>query len=48
MHEMGSPFFRQPVSSVGSWPSVLTACVKEEKCDGNFRQMNILHFGLGV
>ena len=44
---MGSPFFRQPVSSVGSSSSVLSACVREEKSNGNFNQMNIhsLWFG---
>ena len=42
MSEMGSPFFRQPLSSVGSSPSVMSACVKEEKeYNGKFRQMNI-------
>ena len=42
MSEMGSPFFRQPLSFVGSSPSVMYACVEEEKeYNGKFRQMNI-------
>ena len=42
MSEMGSPFFRQPLSFVGSSPSVMYACVEEGKeYSGKFRQMNI-------
>ena len=40
MSEMGSPFFRQPLSSVGSSPSVMSACVKEEKeYNGNIHSL---------
>ena len=46
MSEMGSPFFRQPLSFVGSSPSVMYACVEEGKeYSGKFRQMNIHSLG---
>ena len=42
MSEIVPPFFRQPLSFVGSSPSVMYACVEEEKeYNGKFRQMNI-------